>query len=133
MAKKFQELVDRTMSAAAQQRARRKTEEMLGAMALDELRSALDLTQQHLAEALGVKQSSVSKIIRGQNMYISTLDKVIKAMGGDLEVYVALPAGRVRLTLDQFRSLANEPEKAAEREPAAERVKHTRRERVAAG
>ncbi len=111
MAKKFSELVNRTMSPESQERARVKTGKLLAEMALDELRTALSLTQEHLAETLGVKQSSVSKIIRGQNMYISTLDKVIKAMGGDLEVFVALPDGKIKLSLEQFRAVANDASK----------------------
>ncbi len=107
MAKKFSELVTRTMSPESQQRARLKTQTMITEMALDELRAALSLTQEHLAETLGIRQASVSKIIRGQNMYISTLDKVIKAMGGNLELYVALPNGKIKLSLDQFREVAN--------------------------
>ncbi|MGC2109342.1 MAG: XRE family transcriptional regulator [Candidatus Korobacteraceae bacterium] len=121
MAKKFSELVKRTMSPESQERARLKTKQMLHEMALDELRAALALTQEHLAETLGIRQASVSKIIRGQNMYISTLDKVIKAMGGDLELYVALPNGKVKLNLEQFREVANNPSLKRIRE----RKKHT--------
>lgn len=106
MAKKFLDLVNQTMSPESQERARIKTQKMLREMALDELRAALSLTQEHLAETLGIRQASVSKIIRGQNMYISTLDKIIKAMGGDLELYVALPNGKVKLSLQQFRAVA---------------------------
>ncbi len=97
------------MSLESQERARVKTQKLLAEMALDELRAALSLTQEHLAETLGIRQASVSKIIRGQNMYISTLDKVIKAMGGDLELYVALPNGKIKLSLEQFRAVANNP------------------------
>jgi plasmid maintenance system antidote protein VapI len=109
MTRRFSELVERTMTAESQERARRKTEKMLREMALDELRAALSLTQEHMAETLGIRQASLSKIIRGQNMYISTLDKMIKAMGGELEVYVALPDGKIKLSLDQFRTVANRP------------------------
>ena len=116
MAKKFSELVARTMSPESQERARVKTRELLAEMALDELRAALSLTQEHLAETLGVRQSSVSKIIRGQNMYISTLDKVIKAMGGDLEVFVVLPNGKIKLSLEQFRTVANDTSKKRSRD-----------------
>ena len=116
MAKKFSELVARTMSPESQERARVKTRELLAEMALDELRAALSLTQEHLAETLGVRQSSVSKIIRGQNMYISTLDKVIKAMGGDLEVFVVLPNGKIKLSLEQFRTVANGTSKKRSRD-----------------
>lgn len=116
MAKRFSELVNRTMSPESQERARVKTRELLAEMALDELRAALSLTQEHLAETLGVRQSSVSKIIRGQNMYISTLDKVIKAMGGDLEVFVVLPNGKIKLSLEQFRTVANDTSKKRSRD-----------------
>lgn len=108
MAHKFSDLVKRTMSQEAQDRARRKTEQMLGEMALDELRAALSLTQEHVAETLGIKQSSVSKILHGQDMYLSTLAKILLAMGGELEIYVALPDGKVKLSLDQFRAVAKE-------------------------
>ena len=121
MAKKFSELVNRTMSPESQERARIKTGELLAEMALDELRAALSLTQEHLAETLGVKQSSISKIIRGQNMYISTLDKVIKAMGGNLEVFVALPNGKIKLSLEQFRTVANDTSKKLSRNRHKER------------
>jgi len=104
------------MSPESQERARVKTRELLAEMALDELRAALSLTQEHLAETLGVRQSSVSKIIRGQNMYISTLDKVIKAMGGDLEVFVVLPNGKIKLSLEQFRTVANDTSKKRSRD-----------------
>jgi transcriptional regulator with XRE-family HTH domain len=116
MAKRFSESVARTMSPESQERARVKTRELLAEMALDELRAALSLTQEHLAETLGVRQSSVSKIIRGQNMYISTLDKVIKAMGGDLEVFVVLPNGKIKLSLEQFRTVANGTSKKRSRD-----------------
>jgi plasmid maintenance system antidote protein VapI len=79
---------------------------MLGEMALDELRAALSLTQEHVAETLGIRQSSVSKVMHGQDIYLSTLAKLLRAMGGELEVYVALPDGKVRLSLDQFRAVA---------------------------
>jgi transcriptional regulator with XRE-family HTH domain len=42
-------------------------------MALDELRTARELTQERLAETLGIKQATVSKIERQSDMYVSTL------------------------------------------------------------
>ena len=113
MAKKLSDLVNRTMTPGSQERARRKTEKMLRELALDELRAALSLTQEAVAETLGVKQSSISKILHGQDMYLSTLDKILRAMGGKLEVYVALPDGKVKLSLDQFRKVVKEAEHQA--------------------
>jgi transcriptional regulator with XRE-family HTH domain len=124
MNKKFSELVNKTMSPGSQEHARRKTETMLAEMALDELRTALSLTQERLAQNLGVKQPSLSKIIRGQDMYISTLDKLIKGMGGDLELYVVLSNGRVKLSLNQFREIAGGTKKTARK---AAKTKNTTR------
>jgi len=123
MARKFADFVKRTMSRESQERARRKTEHILGQMALDELRAALSLTQENVAEALGIRQSSVSKIMHGQDIYLSTLAKLLRAMGGELEVYVALPDGKVRLSLDQFRALAKSTEHDL---PARNTVRATR-------
>ena len=73
-------------------------------MALDELREALNLTQEHLAKTLGVKQSSISKMERRADMYVSTLESMVRAMGGALRIEAVFPDhGRVQIT--QFRKL----------------------------
>jgi len=66
-------------------------------MALDELRTARELTQERLAETLGIKQATVSKIERQSDMYVSTLAKFIEAMGGTLEIRARFPEGSVRI------------------------------------
>jgi predicted transcriptional regulator len=78
---------------------------MIREMPLDELRSALNLTQVHLAELLSVKQSSISKLERRSDMYISTLRRIIEAMGGQLEIRAILPTGVVRI--NQFGEVRN--------------------------
>ena len=75
-------------------------------MALAELRAARDLTQEHLSDVLGVKQSAVSKLERRADMYVSTLRSFIKAMGGDLEIRAVFPDGAVRIT--QFQDVEKE-------------------------
>lgn len=103
MAKPFRTLREK-MSPEAQARAAAKTEAMIRDMPLDELRAARDLTQEQLAKLLGVEQAAVSKMERRTDMYISTLQTAIKAMGGDLEIRAVFPEGTVRL--DQFRDIA---------------------------
>jgi DNA-binding XRE family transcriptional regulator len=66
-------------------------------MALDELRAARELTQERLAETLGIKQATVSKIERQSDMYVSTLARFIEAMGGTLEIRACFPEGSVRI------------------------------------
>ncbi len=71
------------MSPAARARAEAKAERMLNDMALDELREALKLTQESLAESLHVNQAAISKVERRSDMLISTLRKIIEAMGSE--------------------------------------------------
>ena len=71
-------------------------------MALSELREAISLTQESLADTLGLKQSAISKIEHRSDMYLSTLRKIIEAMGGELEIVAIMPDGRVNIK--QFHS-----------------------------
>jgi transcriptional regulator with XRE-family HTH domain len=64
-------------------------------MALDELRSAKQLTQADMAEMLDVPQSSISRIERRADMYLSTLRNYIRAMGGVLQIQAIFPDGSV--------------------------------------
>jgi DNA-binding XRE family transcriptional regulator len=103
MANKFSNLRDK-MSKESRERSHRKAELYKKNMALDELREALDLTQEHLARTLGVRQSSISKMERRADMYISTLESMIRAMGGELKIEAEFPDhGRVQIS--QFQKL----------------------------
>ena len=57
------------------------------------------------AGKLKINQSSVSKLEKQTDMYISTLRNVIKAMGGDLEITAIFPDGEVRI--NQFKDAGN--------------------------
>lgn len=102
MARNFREL-ERKMSPESRARSDARTKQMIAEMALDELREARDLTQQHLATLLGINQAAVSKMERRADMYISTLHSMIRAMGGKLKIEAVFPEGRVEIT--QFRKL----------------------------
>jgi DNA-binding transcriptional regulator YiaG len=107
MAKNFKSLQAK-MSPDARARSEAKAQRMIQEMALDELRAARALTQEHLSTLLGVKQSAVSKLERRADMYVSTLRQFIQAMGGALEIRAVFPDGDVRIT--QFHALAKEQE-----------------------
>jgi len=111
MAKNFKELQAK-MSAEARARSEAKAERIIQEMALDELRTALDLTQEQLAEVLHVRQAAISKVERRSDMFISTLRKIIEAMGGELEIRAILPGGIVRIS--QFAELRKPGETVAE-------------------
>ncbi len=89
------------MTPARKERVRRRTETMLQEMLLAEIRQLAGLTQTELAEALEVSQASVSKAEHATDMQISTLRRIVEALGGQLEITVKLPTGS-RITVSQF-------------------------------
>jgi len=103
MARKFRELEAKmsTKAITASDVTYRRLKE---SMALEELRDALRMTQQELATALNVDQSAISKLEHRTDMYVSTLERCIAAMGGRLEIRAVFPEGTVRIS--QFESLA---------------------------
>jgi len=102
MAKKFRDLIE-AMPAARRQRIRRRADELLAELPLQELRRARQLSQEELAETLGVNQATVSKLERRTDMYISTLRRFVEAMGGELEITARFREGSVRI--DQFEDI----------------------------
>jgi DNA-binding XRE family transcriptional regulator len=103
MARKFREL-EAEMSPEAIQTSDATYHRLKESMALEELRDALRLTQQELAQTLNVDQSAISKLEHRTDMYVSTLRRCIAAMGGQLEIRAVFPEGTVRI--NQFERLA---------------------------
>ncbi len=89
------------MSPAARAAMRRRVQEELKKMPLYELRAARHLTQQQLAQTLDMTQAAVSQLEKRTDMYLSTLENFIEAMGGHLEMYAVFPEGKVELTLGE--------------------------------
>ena len=75
----------------------RKAEIALEYATLDELRVALGLSQEELAQRLEVQQPTVSKLTSRSDMRISTLRDLIAAMGGELHVTATFPDRSVEL------------------------------------
>jgi transcriptional regulator with XRE-family HTH domain len=94
------------MSPASRARSEANAERLIQEMALDELRAARALTQEHLSTILGVKQSAISKLERRADMYVSTRRHFIEAMGGQLEIRAVFPDGDVRIP--PFQTLAEQ-------------------------
>jgi len=53
---------------------------------LQELRLRRQVTQEELAEVLGVRQATLSKLERRENVTVATLRNFVEALGGELEV-----------------------------------------------
>lgn len=85
-------------------RAKARAKEMMADMLLAEVRKAVGLTQEELAESLGIKQPTLSRLESQGDMQISTLRRLIRALGGELEIIARLPGGVIRLT--QFEDAA---------------------------
>ncbi len=61
------------------------------AVVLRELRSRLNLSQVEVAKRAECTQGALSKLERRGDMPVSTLARIVKAMGGDLELWVRFP------------------------------------------
>lgn len=97
MAKNFREL-ERKMPPKSLARAKARARSVMAEMALGELRRAAGLTQEQVAEILGVRQPTLSRLESQGDMQISTLQRLIEAIGGNLEVIAHLPGGDIRIT-----------------------------------
>lgn len=63
---------------------------------LAELRQARGLSQAELAKRAGVKQANISRIEGREDLKISTLARVVEAMGGTLSIRARFPDGTER-------------------------------------
>lgn len=119
MARKFAELIAE-MSPERQARVAERTAQMIREMPLHELRQARQLSQEALADALETSQSSISKLERRVDVYVSTLRRYIESMGGELDIIARFPEGSVRI--NQFEDIAHLPSGRARARLAAEGI-----------
>lgn len=87
-------------------------------MSLRDLRKALGTTQAQLARKLKMPQATISRMERQSDMLISTLDKVVRALGGRVRILAELP-GRAPLYLTGLSGLTPPPRRNATRAAAA--------------
>jgi transcriptional regulator with XRE-family HTH domain len=96
MARHYNEL-RATMNPQSRRRAEERAREMMAEMLLGELRRLSGMTQSQLAAALGIKQPTLSQLESQGDMQISTLQRIVTALGGELEIVAKMPNGRVAL------------------------------------
>lgn len=60
-------------------------------MTLQEMRKQQNLTQEQVAQLLGIGQENVSRLERRNNLYVSTLRDYVNAVGGKLHLIVEFP------------------------------------------
>ena len=97
MANRMDELARKTMSKAARERAEQRSREIMADLLLCELRQAVGPTQKELAERLGVAQPTLSRLEKQTDMQITTLQRLVEALGGELEIVARFPKGKVSI------------------------------------
>jgi transcriptional regulator with XRE-family HTH domain len=100
MAKSFDELVKRTTTQKTRAKAARRAQQLRGELLLSEIRELAGKSQTEVADTLGMKQPSLSKLEKQADMQISTLRKIVAGLGGELQVLAKFPKGIVKI--DQF-------------------------------
>lgn len=105
MARNFNELRSK-MSPASRAKAATRAKEMMTEMLLSELRRLSGLTQNQLADSLGIKQPTLSRLESQDDMQISTLQRIVAALGGELEVIARMPGKVISLSQFKDRSIA---------------------------
>jgi len=107
MARNYKELQAK-MDPAGRADNEQRVREELQRMALEELRGAKQLTQADMAEMLNVPQSSISRIERRADMYLSTLRNYIHAVGGELRIQAVFQDGGT-VVIDRFGEYEERP------------------------
>ena len=97
MAKSYDTMVKRTTTKRTRERAAARKHELLAEVLLADLRKSTGKSQRELAAALGIRQPSLSKLEAQGDMQISTLQRIVAALGGEVEVIARFPKGAVRL------------------------------------
>ncbi len=81
----------------------RADELILEELSLRALRKGLKRTQVEVADALGIGQDTVSRLEGRCNIMVSTLDRYIKAIGGEVSIVAEFPdRPSVKLTFDKL-------------------------------
>jgi len=96
---RWKDVRNKKLSPEARKRVDRKVEIARVSMKIRELREILGMTQSDVADGAGIAQGDVSKIERRGDLMLSTLRKIVTAMGGDLEVVARIGDKQVRLEI----------------------------------
>jgi DNA-binding XRE family transcriptional regulator len=96
MAHKFEKL-EKRMDTKRLERARAMAKDVMAEMLLAEIRKEAGFTQEDIARVMGIKQPSLSKLESQDDIQISTLQRLIHALGGQLELIAHMPGGDIRI------------------------------------
>ncbi len=91
MSVKLQEILDELPQDERRAVAARAQELVAEEMSLRDLRQAHQLTQERVAESLGIGQEGVSRLEKRTDLLLSTLRGYVEAMGGRLRLIADFP------------------------------------------
>jgi DNA-binding XRE family transcriptional regulator len=113
----------RAMSPARRKKIARRAAQLIAEeMSLRELRRAHKLTQERIAETLGIGQDQVSRLEQRSDLLLSTLRSYVEAMGGRLKL-IAEFRHRNPVLLSGFAALgANETPVATREQHASGKI-----------
>ena len=104
------------LSAARRKKVEARATQLIAQeMSLRDLRKALSLTQERLAERLKVSQDRISRMERRTDLLISTLRRHVKALGGNLSLVAEFP-DREPVILAGLANLDAEPPSTSRRD-----------------
>jgi predicted transcriptional regulator len=87
MARKFSELTAK-LPKEVQENIKKRVEANVEEILMSEMRKLAGFTQEKLAEKMGITQSALSQLENQPDPHLSTLSKMVKALGGELEICV---------------------------------------------
>lgn len=70
---------------------------------ISKLRKDEELTQKELADIMDIRQSAISQIENQEDIMVTTLERYVRTLGGELEIKAKFPHKEVALT--QFSSV----------------------------
>jgi transcriptional regulator with XRE-family HTH domain len=100
MARNFRELEER-MRPEVRARVKARAEQVMADMLLAQIREAAGLTQKEVAANLGIRQPTLSRMESQGDMQVRTLQRLVSALGGELELIAHIPGRDIRIR--QFR------------------------------
>ncbi|WP_019672466.1 helix-turn-helix domain-containing protein [Psychrobacter lutiphocae] len=85
------------LPAERQERINAKAKIISQSIELAKLRQSYHLKQAELAKKMGVSQASISKVESGKDIQLSTLQKYVQSLGGEVSITAKMPDGEITL------------------------------------
>ena len=97
MARKFSELKAK-LPKEVQENIKKSVDTNVEGILMSEMRKLAGFTQKNLAEKMGITQSALSQLENQPDPHLSTLSKMVEALGGELEISVKYQGKHLKIT-----------------------------------